>query len=156
MRKFLKIVVPLLIAAFVVIQFFQPEKNSGEITSDHIFEAEQVPDNVKTLLKNACMDCHSNQTQYLWYHKLAPVSWMIDKHIREGKKELNFSEWGKQDDYDKFGAFEDMVKELENKTMPIKAYKIMHKPARLSDDETNAIIAWCNKRSEEITRKFNQ
>ncbi len=93
MRKILKIIIVVLLVAFVVIQFHQPEKNSGDLSSNHIFVTEQIPENVKTSIMNACMDCHSNQTNYLWYHKLAPVSWMVNKHITEGKKELNFSEW---------------------------------------------------------------
>ena len=156
MRKILKIIIVVLLVAFVVIQFHQPEKNSGDLSSNHIFVTEQIPENVKTSIMNACMDCHSNQTNYLWYHKLAPVSWMVNKHITEGKKELNFSEWGKQDAYDKFGSFEDISKEVERKTMPIKSYKIMHKNARLSDEETIAFVEWCKKRSAELTEELKK
>ena len=81
---------------------------------------------------------------------------MVSKHITEGKKELNFSEWGKQDAYDKFGSFEDISKELERKTMPIKSYKIMHKNARLSDEESNAFVEWCKKRSAELTEELKK
>ena len=94
MRRLLLLIVLLLIATIVIIQFFQSEKNLGEITSDHIFEQEKIQEEIKTVLENACLDCHSNQTNYLWYHKIAPVSWMINKHIVNGKRELNFSEWG--------------------------------------------------------------
>lgn len=156
MRRVLKIVVIIIIIAFVAIQFFQPEKNMGESSANHIFQTEQIPEGVKLSLKNACMDCHSNQTNYLWYHKLSPVSWMVDKHIKEGKKELNFSEWGEQDAYDKFGAFEDISKEVERKTMPIKSYTFMHKNARFSEDERTAFVEWCKKRSAELTEELKQ
>lgn len=156
MRKILKISILLLIVAFVVIQFFQPEKNTGELTSNHIFQNEKIPADVMNTLKNACMDCHSDQTKYLWYHRISPVSWMIYEHIKDGKKELNFSTWGEQDDYDKFGAFEDMSKEVERKTMPIKAYTFMHSTARLSDDERKALVDWCKMRSEQITNALKE
>lgn len=156
MRLFLKVIIILIIVAFVGIQFFQPEKNSGTESATDIFHTEQIPGDVAKIIKNACMDCHSNQTRYLWYHKLAPISWMVSEHITEGKKELNFSEWGDQDAYDKFGAFEDIAKEVERKTMPIKSYKLMHKTARLSDEERTALTDWCKKRSAELTEELKE
>ena len=153
-RRILKIVIVLLLVVFVVIQFFQPERNTGEMTSTHIFKTEQIPEGVINTLKNACMDCHSNQTRYWWYDKLAPASWFVNKHVVKAKKELNFSEWGEQDAYDKFGSFEDISKEVERKTMPLKSYKLMHKMARLTDEETKALVDWCKKRSEELTEEL--
>lgn len=102
------------------------------------------------------MDCHSNQTRYLWYHKISPVSWMIYDHIRDGKKELNFSTWGAQDAYDKFGAFEDISKEVERKTMPLKSYTFMHSKARLTDMERKVLVDWAKARSEEITNELKE
>jgi hypothetical protein len=81
---------------------------------------------------------------------------MINNHVKKGKKELNFSEWGELDAYDKFGTLEDIQKEVERKTMPIKPYKMMHKDARFSDLEVQAIVEWCKKRSEEITKELSE
>lgn len=156
MRKILKLGIIVLLVAFVVLQFFQPQKNSGQITSNDIFQTEKVPADVAVTLKNACMDCHSDKTKYLWYHRISPVSWMINDHIKEGKKELNFSTWGEQDAYDKFGAFEDITKEVERKKMPIKSYQFMHAKARLTDEERKALVDWCKKRSEEITNELKE
>ena len=154
--KIIKIIAAILVVAFVVLQFFQPEKNQSENMHDDIFQKEQIPENIQALLKNACMDCHSNQTTYLWYHNISPVSWLINSHVVKGKGELNFSEWGTFDDYDKFGVFEDIQKEIEQKTMPIKQYTMMHKNARLSDLEMEQIIEWCKKRSSEITKELGE
>lgn len=156
MRLVVKILFVIGVILFIVIQFFQPEKNQSSDTQNHIFQKEQIPENVQIILKNACMDCHSNQTTYLWYHNIAPVSWMVNEHILDGKKELNFSEWGTLDAYDKFEAFEDIQKEVERKMMPIKSYKLMHKNARLSDQERESIVEWCKKRSDEITKELSK
>ncbi|HSH18953.1 MAG TPA: heme-binding domain-containing protein [Draconibacterium sp.] len=156
MRLFIKIFVVAVIVAFVVIQFFQPEKNLSTDTKNLIFLHEQIPEDVQQILKNACMDCHSNNTKYLWYHKISPVSWMVNKHIIEGKKELNFSEWGEMDDYDKIGAVEDIRQELEQKTMPIKQYVAMHKEAKLSDEDRTAIFAWLDKKGNELVKSSNE
>lgn len=150
MRKKIKIVVILVIAAFVIIQFFQPEKNTGILTADHIYEKEKLPSEVKTILNNACMDCHSDQTTYLWYHHVVPVAWMINQHIVDGKKELNFSEWGQHDVFDKIGTLEKICREVENKKMPIKSYTYMHKEAKLSEEQITALCDWTEKLSEEL------
>lgn len=156
MRLFIKIVISVFIVAFIAIQFFQPEKNISNETQNHIFKQEKLPENVQLLLTNACMDCHSNNTKYLWYHKIAPVSWLINQHIIDGKKELNFSEWGEFDTYDKIGAIEDMRQELEQKTMPIKQYVAMHKEAKLSDEDIATIIAWIDIKGNELVGSSNE
>ena len=150
MKKLFRIILIVLIIGVIVIQFFKPEKNLGASTPNHIFENEQLPEDIKVVLKNACMDCHSNQTTYLWYHKVAPVAWMINKHIVEGKEELNFSDWGQMDTFDKIGALEKICREVENKKMPIKPYVQMHKEAKLTDEQVAALCAWTEKLSEEL------
>jgi cytochrome c551/c552 len=150
MKKFIIISAALLFFAFVVIQFFQPEKNISEKSENLVINTENLPPAVKEALKNACLDCHSDNTKYVWYHKIAPVSWMINKHITDGKKELNLSEWKTLDDYDKIKALEDMKQEIERETMPLKPYVLMHPEAKLDEDTKKAMIAWIDKKSEEL------
>lgn len=153
MRLFLKIIVVTAIVALVAIQFFQPEKNTSEVSQNLILNQPDIPENIQQILKNACLDCHSNTTNYLWYHKIAPVSWMVSKHIKKGKKELNFSKWAEMDKYDKITALEDIRQELEQKTMPIKSYTLMHKNARLTDEERSAMFAWIDKTGNDLVKK---
>jgi len=150
MRKIYKYIIIFLAGAMIIAQFFRPQKNLGAITSEHIFEQEKLPAEIKTIITNACLDCHSNHTNYLWYHKIAPVSWMINDHIMEGKKELNFSEWGKLNAFDKIGILGKICDEVKDGEMPIKAYTLMHKKSRLSKEEKTALCAWTEKLSEEI------
>jgi len=156
MRKIIKILVVIVIVTFVVIQFFQPEKNIGEITENHILKQEQLPEIVQQTIKNACLDCHSNNTRYPWYDRVAPVSWMVNKHITKGKDELNFSEWGKLDNYDKIGALEDIRQEVEQKTMPLKSYVAIHKEAKLTDEQRAALIAWIDKKGSELVKSSTE
>ena len=155
MRLALNILALLIVLYLIAIQFFQPKKNNGETTDMHIFKTEQIPENVQLTLTNACMDCHSDYTNYLWYHRVAPVSWMVGKHIAEGKEELNFSAWGELDDYDKIGVYEDIYTEVKNKTMPIRSYRAVHKNARLTKGEIDALCAWTKIESEKLTNKIN-
>lgn len=150
MKKLIIISVALLFVAFVVIQFFQPEKNISENAENLVINTENMPSEVKDAFKNACLDCHSNNTKYLWYHRIAPVSWMVNKHVTDGKKELNLSEWKTLDDYDKIKVLEDMKQEIERGTMPLKPYVMMHAEAKLDEETKKSMIAWIDKKSDEL------
>ena len=152
MRRFFRIVALIVVVAFIAIQFFQPEKNNGKITATHIFNTENIPENIKILLRNSCLDCHSDQTNYLWYHNIAPVSWMVNKHIVAGKKELNLSDWGKLETIDKISALGDIYDETERKKMPLKKYTFIHKDAKLSDEQIKTLCNWAEKTGAELMK----
>jgi hypothetical protein len=154
MKKYFRIIFVILVALFVIIQFFQPERNRGEITAAHLMEQEMLDDEIKTVLKNACLDCHSNQTTYLWYHKIAPVSWMINQHITDGKAELNLSEWGNWEPLDQIGALDNMADEIKSGEMPLKPYVLMHPKAKLTEEQKEQFYAWAEKLSEELLLKL--
>jgi hypothetical protein len=156
MRKIIKIVLLVLIVAFITMQFFQPKSNIDNDFSGLITEQEQIPDNIKTIFKNACLDCHSNNSRYWWYDKISPVSWIIDNHIIEGKDELNLSEWAEMDVYDQIGALDDIGKEVGRKKMPLKSYTFMHKQARLDDEQIKALVEWTEKYSEELLKSLEE
>ncbi|HEU5321850.1 MAG TPA: heme-binding domain-containing protein, partial [Methylomirabilota bacterium] len=50
----------------------------------------------RALAVRACFDCHSNQTVWPWYSSLAPVSWLLQRDVDEGRRALNFSEWDRR------------------------------------------------------------
>lgn len=154
MKKFFRITLFILIAVFVIIQFFRPEKNREESSAQHILEHTQVPESIKTILQNACLDCHSNQTAYLWYHQVAPVSWMINQHITDGKAELNLSNWGNWEPLDQIGALDKMADEIKSGEMPLKPYVLMHPKAKLSEEQKEQFYAWAEKLSEELLLKM--
>lgn len=150
MRRIIWFLLLLLLIAFVLIQFFQPEKNKGEASNKHIFSHEEVPEHIKNLLQDACFNCHSNNTNYWWYNKVAPVSWMVDSHIKEGKLELNFSEWADLDIFEKITILEEICQETKRKSMPLKSYRVMHPKAKLNDEQIAVLCTWANKLAEEL------
>lgn len=156
MKKWIKYLLVVLVLSLVILQFFQPEKNSQPTSENHIFNAENIPGNIKTDLINACFDCHSNQTNYLWYHKISPISFLVNKHIVDGKNDLNFSEWGKMDVFDKIGKLDEINTETTRKLMPLKSYTLIHSKAKLSDEQREAISKWTESLSEELLEKVSQ
>ncbi|TFH21821.1 MAG: hypothetical protein E4H10_14765 [Bacteroidia bacterium] len=102
MKRGVKFVGIGLAAGLLVIQFFHPEKNTGPLDpAEDLLMIASPPEHLAELIKNSCYDCHSNQTVYPWYSNISPVSWYLQKHIKEGKEDLNASEYGSMDKADK-------------------------------------------------------
>lgn len=131
------------LVAFVVMQFIRPDKNEGGYESLATFLAETKPTPaVEATLQSACYDCHSNQTNYPWYNNIAPVSYWLDEHIIDGKKHLNFAEWGTYSVKRKDHKLEEVAEEVEKGEMPLDEYTWTHGDAKLSDQEVKELIQW--------------
>ena len=77
----------------------------------------------------ACYDCHSNETKWRWYSNVAPVSWLLQNHVDEGRSRLNFSEW------DRRQRIGELVESVTEGSMPPRSYLLMHWSASLSAAE---------------------
>ncbi len=153
MKRILLITTGFIILAFIVIQFFQPEKNLSEPTTDDFFmQITDMPDSIKINIENACYDCHSNKTKYPFYAKIAPLSWYINKHVVEGKEELNFSEWGTFSKREKISALVDICEVLDKGSMPLKEYIKLHREASLSEKQVTDICNWTDELASEIMK----
>lgn len=98
-----------------------------------------TPFNLSEPIKAACYDCHSNQTKYPWYAKVAPVSFWIQHHVDEGREHLNFSEWTTYDPGKQLHKMEEIVEEIKEGHMPFPVYLRMHDEAEW-DAEKEAMI----------------
>lgn len=139
--------------ASLVIQFFRPEKNNGPITNNDIFKQLQVTEPIKAKLQTSCYDCHSNQTKYPWYNNVAPVSWMLANHVKEGKAELNFSEWGTYSKRKQISLLSNMSEVIADKSMPLPSYILIHKGAKFSDSEVENVTLWSDKTIKNLIQK---
>lgn len=132
-----------LIVILIVIQFFRPGKNIAEGVSEHdISKVYQIPHDVVQTFQNKCYDCHSHNTKYPWYYNIQPVAWWMDFHVREGKNELNFSDFKNYDAKRANHKLEELAEVVNEGTMPIKSYLWTHGDAKLTPDETVAITNW--------------
>jgi hypothetical protein len=111
------------------------------------------PGLVADLIKNSCYDCHSNQTVYPWYSRVAPVSFYLDKHIQKGKEDLNLSEYGSMDKADKIKVLNDFYEVVEAGSMPLQSYSLIHKAARLSEEDKKEIMSWSDKEALKVMRE---
>jgi hypothetical protein len=149
-RKTLKFILVILLLLFIVIQFFQPDKNNKDVTSGNDISAMvPVPDTVQQLLKVACYDCHSNNTNYPWYSNIQPVGWWLNHHIEEGKENLNFNEFvnipprGNRTTRERqLKKLEEIKETIDEGEMPLTSYTLIHKEAKLSAAQKAEIIKW--------------
>jgi hypothetical protein len=141
--KIFKIILLVLVLALAAIQLI-PDKmpanvntNPGDIVSTGL-----VPDSVASILKTSCYDCHSNETQFPWYSRLAPASWLLARDIRAGREQMNFSEWGAYSKRERIGKLESVKEEVTSGEMPLFIYTIIHRQARLTQEQISSISAW--------------
>jgi hypothetical protein len=101
-----------------------------------------APGEVRAILEGSCYDCHSNVTQWPWYSRVAPASWLVYKDVKEGRDELNFSEWGEYTARRRDRKLEELEEKVSEGEMPLKIYLALHREARLSDADRDALIEW--------------
>jgi hypothetical protein len=151
MKKILIIIVASLLFVFIVIQFFPPKKNDTMMNpeNDIVFKLE-IPTAVKKKIVEACYDCHSDKTVYPFYNRIAPVSWLLARDVRNGKEHMNFSEWATYDRKKQIKLLSKICDELKAGEMPLKSYVFMHSKAVINPDELEAICQWTEQASEQV------
>ncbi len=131
------------VLALCALQFFQIDKTNPVSDPELDFmNIVETPEEVATILKSACYDCHSNQTVYPWYTNLQPVAWWVKDHIDHGRSELNFSEWGNYNDRRIDHKLEESAEYVLNEEMPLPSYTWAHGNARLSDRDRMFLANW--------------
>lgn len=140
MKKFLII----LILGLIAIQFIPVSYNNPTVVAEEdFFSIHDAPLEVKSLIHSACYDCHSNETKYPGYSKIAPINFWMKNHIEEGRRELNFSTWS---NYLKNGKanhkLDECAEMIEKDEMPLKSYTWMHEEAKLTDTQKTLLIEY--------------
>lgn len=139
----------ILLVVLVVIQFIPTDKSTPDINPTHTFAiAAQPPAGILAQLKSSCYDCHSYETTYPWYTYVAPVSFWISGHIRNGRKALNFSTWGERSASDQKHLLHECAEEIAEGHMPPKGYYRMHKKAYLDETKKAELETWLNAQSQ--------
>ena len=121
----------------VLIQLVSFDRTNPPVTGEV-----EAPAEVKALLSRACYDCHSNQSVWPWYSKVAPVSWLVHRDVTEGRKHLNFSTWTQVSPERKAKKLGEVVEELQDGEMPPWFYLPMHPEAKLTPAEQETLIRW--------------
>jgi Haem-binding domain len=141
------------IGIFVALQFFNPPTENPPVKADFIAAAKPSAA-VAADIRVACYDCHSDETRWPWYSRIAPVSWLIASDVIEGREHLNLSEWpaaparaAKKLDL--------MNEEVDYREMPPRKYTLIHADARLSDAQRKEILDWTDAAADKLRGATN-
>ena len=131
---------PAALVVFSALQWFNPARTNPPVKNDFLTAA-LPPTTVAASLRAACYDCHSHETKWPLYSRIAPVSWLIASDVNEGRQHLNFSDWPTEPDRaaKKLDRMNEVVVYHE---MPPKKYTIIHANARLNETQRKEIMDW--------------
>lgn len=133
MKRIIIIIITSFLAIFLLIQLvpFGRQHTNPPIVQEPNWDSPQT----KELTQRACFDCHSNETIWPWYSNVAPISWLTQNDVDEGRRFLNFSDWGKVRE-----AFE-IPEVVQGGRMPPSYFLIMHPEAKLTQAEKDALAS---------------
>jgi cytochrome c len=112
-------------------------KTTGSLLTDV-----PVPENVRHTLETKCADCHSTQAHLPVYSRIAPVSWLVQHDVIEGRKHLDLSSWQNYTQAQRLDLLNRIASEAKSGQMPPAQYTVVHRSAKLSADEQLAIYVW--------------
>ena len=138
----MKKILIILILVFIGIQFI-PINVPADLSVKE-GDALKAPENVQVILERSCFDCHSSHTTFPWYSSIAPVSLFTKMHVKKGREHLNFSTWNSYSDEKKVKYLGKIPKAIKSK-MPLPSYLLVHKEAKLSDEDRKAISDWASE-----------
>ena len=133
---------------FVVAQFSRPARTNPVVDQSLALQSHvQVSPQVAAIIDRSCGDCHSNKTRWPWYSNVAPVSWFVIDHVNQGRRHLNFSEWGRYNQRDAEGLLRNICKEVKSGDMPLSSYTPLHPGSKPSAEDVKMLCDWTNAES---------
>jgi hypothetical protein len=126
------IFVLVLFGIFIGLQFFRPEKIDHGTNTPNLMN---VPQDVNTILRTSCFDCHSSETNLRWYDKITPANFLVNSHIKEGREVLDFSKWNTWPKAQRISTMYYSMNKILSGEMPIPSYSAVHSSAKLDDKQ---------------------
>jgi hypothetical protein len=151
-RAKLELTLGCLFAASIALSTIHPMGNprTGVQPGAPVLEGTEVPERVRMDLEAKCGDCHSQNTRYPLYSHLAPLSWLIDRDVHEGRESLDMSRWQYYNIEDRINALTRMASEVHTGQMPPRTYVLLHPHARLSPEEQKLIYDWAKSERKQL------
>jgi Haem-binding domain len=132
------------LAVIALASVLTPPSKSDK-AGEPILAGAQVDPPVLAILERSCQDCHSEKTYYPWYSYVAPFSWLIENDVSGGRRHLNFSEWQQYSLQRRERLLSEIANQVKDRDMPLTQYTLIHRNAKLSDADVNAIFQWTQK-----------
>jgi len=118
----------------------QPDK-SGDAALP-LFEGAHIEPRILSIFERSCGDCHSERTVYPFYSYVAPTSWLVTSDVSGGRRHFNMSHWNEYSLVRRERLLSEIANQVKDRDMPLAYYTLIHRGARLSDADINAIFEW--------------
>ena len=136
----------LAVVGFAAMQFLRPvmssnpEPDSDRVLSTHV----AVPADVDSVLRRACYDCHSYETRWPMYSRVAPLSWLVQADVLSARSDLNFSHWSVHpvEEPTQAQRLAGICSDVRRRIMPPRSYVLAHPSARLSGRDVARLCEW--------------
>ena len=149
MKKKVKWVLLAAVAVFATLQFFRPSYVNPPVKSDFI-AVMAPPSEIGTMLRASCYDCHSHETRWPWYSRIAPMSWAIANDVEDGRANLDLSTWTTNDLDHAMRKLGSMSDDIQSGDMPMKKYTLIHRDARLTTDQRQKLADWLDAQQDAL------
>jgi hypothetical protein len=132
-RRFLVRLVLIAIALFVLIQLvpYGRDHTNPPVVREPNWDTPRT----RALFLQVCGNCHSNETKWPWYSNVAPVSWLVQHDVDEGRSHFDASDWKPDTDRSRYAWGM-----LKSGKMPPSYYLPLHPEARLSEQEKTELV----------------
>lgn len=140
MKRKLKWILAAIAVVFVLLQFTNPARTNPPVKNN--FPITNAPPPIAAMLRAACYDCHSSETRWPWYSRIAPMSWQIAQDVKEGRESLNLSDWPNDNPTRAAKKLENMTEKIEYGEMPMKKYTLIHADARFTASQRKELMDW--------------
>jgi Haem-binding domain len=134
-----------------LLQFTNPARtNPAPVGARDFLATNPPPEQVAVLIRNACYDCHSAETKWPWYSRVAPISWWVVGHVNDGRRHLNFSDWPQDDPRRARKKWNRIAEQIRYHDMPLSSYTWLHPEARLDAAQRDQIARWADQESQRL------
>ncbi|TGN08204.1 heme-binding domain-containing protein [Leptospira ilyithenensis] len=132
----------------VLVQFIPVERDNPEESAPI-----RADSKLNSILERSCYDCHSHKTKWPIYSYVFPVSYFVSNHVKEGREELNFSEWEKLSIDKKIKKADSILEAVEEEEMPLKSYTWIHRDAVIGEEDIKILKDWISALEEESEKE---
>ena len=149
MKKKLKWILAGLAVVFILLQLANPARTNPPVVTDFM-AVSKPPPQVAAMLRAACYDCHSRETTWPWYSRIAPVSWLVASDVKDGRERLNFSDWPQALPERAAKRLERISEEVDDRDMPPAKYTLLHPEARLTAGQREQLMHWADQEAARL------
>ncbi len=138
-----------ILAAAIAIQFIRPAHANPPVNAAHSLLT-KAPADVRGILDRSCRDCHSNETRWPSYSQVAPMSWLVAGHVRDGRERFNYSEWTAYDGDEQDKLLGGICSLAKRGRMPLPSYLWIHRNAKLSSADVSLLCVWSERTRDSL------